>query len=164
MKKQNIYIYLHCNENARSVARQRFKLEQKKFRTKYRYYKRKYKQEKITNIEHFRTDDPKQFWNIIRNLGPKSSNKHLIPIKAKSASGDIIFESSEVLDVWKQNFCSLFTSKCKDTISISLFDQCVFHICLSEMNNIFSLFLMSISNELSWMHMLILKVAYIPYE
>ena len=45
-----------------------------------------------------------------------------------------IFEISEVLDVWKQNFCSLFTSECKDTISILYLY--VFHICLSEMNNI----------------------------
>ena len=68
-----------------------FKLEQKTFQSKFRYYKRKYKQEKITNIEHFRTVDLKQFWNIIRNLRPKRSTKHLIHIKAKSASEDIIF-------------------------------------------------------------------------
>ena len=82
-----------------------------------------------------KTDDPRKFWNVIRNLGPKRCSKDVIPIKVKAASGYIVLKSSEVLATWKQNFRSLFTSKCRDEISILCFDQCTFDICLIEMNN-----------------------------
>ena len=48
---------------------------------RFRFYKHRNKYKNITNIEHCRTDNSRNFWSLLRNLSVRSDT---IPIRAKS--------------------------------------------------------------------------------
>ena len=45
-------------------------------------YERKYKREKVNNIENLNTTNPQEFWKHIKELGPQ--NKQKFPIKVRT--------------------------------------------------------------------------------
>ena len=57
------------------------------------------------NIEHLNKNNPKEFWNKLRNLGPSKEN--LLPNKVYK-NGVIVTDTGEVLDRWKSDFSSLY--------------------------------------------------------
>ena len=87
-----------------------YTLKQKEFQTRFRYYEKQYYKQKSTNIEHFRTDNPREFWKLMKNLGPKHTSNDVIPIRIKSGDGEIIYEYSEALNMWKDTFETLFST------------------------------------------------------
>ena len=66
---------------------------------------------KITNIENFRTDDQRKFWNVTRNLGQKRCSNDVILIKDDATSKHMVLKSSEVLAIWNQKLRSSVLSK-----------------------------------------------------
>ena len=132
-KAERYYIRCHCNE--RHTARAEFILKQKEFQTRFRYYKRQYHKKKSTDIEHFRTDNSREFWKLLKNLGPKHTSNDAIPILAKSRNGEVIYECSEVLNIWKHTFETLFSSTSSKHRILEL-RTINFYICLNEMNNL----------------------------
>ena len=98
----------------------------------------------MTNIEQCRTANPRMFWNLLKNLGPKRVNTDIIPIQAKTVSGNNTCVAFEVLNIWKETFRSLFSCKHKNEHTL-LLSKHNFYNCLSEMNN-------SFMNEQIWIY------------
>ena len=59
-----------------------------------------YSTEFLQNIEHLNKNNPKKFWNKLRNLGPSKEN--LLPNKVYK-NGVIVIDTEEVLDQWKND-------------------------------------------------------------
>ena len=72
-----------------------------------RYYIRQYNNNKST--KRFKIDDPREFWKLLNNLGPKHVKKDCIPIWVISRDGKVTHNSSEMLDIWKNTFATLFS-------------------------------------------------------
>ena len=61
---------------------------------------RNYNNNVIINIEHLGKNNHKQFWNTIKQLGPK---KRDIPLKVEK-EGNLVSNVENVLNVWKNDF------------------------------------------------------------
>lgn len=66
---------------------------------------RAYNQKLISDIEEVCTNNPKEFWKHIQNLGPKRNN--VIPMKVRMGE-EIVTDKNVVLQTWKNDFSGLF--------------------------------------------------------
>ena len=65
---------------------------------------RNYNNNIISNIEHLGKNNHNQFWNTIKQLGPKKKD---IPLKVEKES-NIVSNVENVLNVWKNDFEQLY--------------------------------------------------------
>ena len=70
-----------------------------------RKYERAYTRSKIEAIENECQNNPRRFWQTLKNLGPYTKSD--IPMKVKF-NGDIITEPHAVLEIWRNDFSSLY--------------------------------------------------------
>ena len=63
--------FLKSEGNIRKLAREEFTSIQKDFDRSYRKAERKFKLENLNEIEENVTKNPKVFWEMIKNLGPR---------------------------------------------------------------------------------------------
>ncbi len=68
--------------------------------------KRKFELDKRINIERLNTENPREFWSTLKNLGPRKTNN--IPMQVYDDEGNITGEIDEVMAKWKFNFNNLF--------------------------------------------------------
>lgn len=61
----------------------------------------------MEEIEDVCTKDPKQFYNTLKKLGPRS-NKTTIPWETYDESGGLITQKERILDKWKTDFQNLY--------------------------------------------------------
>ncbi len=52
------------------------------------------------------TENPREFWSALKNLGPRKTNN--IPMQIYNDEGNIIVEIDEVMAKWKFDFNTLF--------------------------------------------------------
>ena len=57
-------------------------------------------------IENINTEDPKQFWQHIKNLGP--STRKDIPEQVYNDEGSLVSDKNHVLNKWKHEFDILY--------------------------------------------------------
>ena len=82
--------YLNSIQNSklRKKLLLKFKESQSIFDKFYKKYKRKFQRDKQFDIERLNTDNPKEFWNALNNLGPRKST--MIPMEVYDKDGTII--------------------------------------------------------------------------
>ena len=76
-------------------------------RYSYREAERCYRRENLKEIEQLCVQDPKEFWNNIKQLGPKKLND--IPMRVVK-DNETITEHKSVLETWKTDFTSLYNT------------------------------------------------------
>ncbi len=80
--------------------------KQRRFDTEVKRKKRKFTYNKHIEIETIQTENPRQFWEQIKRLGPKKTFE--IPMAVISENGEINKDQSDVLKKWEADFKSLF--------------------------------------------------------
>ena len=100
-------LFLKSEGHIRKRRREDFRNAQKQFDRAYRKAERKYRKNKIDEIENICTSDPNKFWNTIKNLGP--NNKQGVPLKVYDEDGNLTDDMHTVLNKWKSDYESLFT-------------------------------------------------------
>ena len=72
----------------------------------YRKEERKFKRNQVIELENFCIADPKQFWDKLKQLGPK--RKQGIPMEVYDDAGNIVCDKEQVLDKWCSEFEKLY--------------------------------------------------------
>ena len=120
------HLFLKCkNPVLRKQLKVNYKQKQYNFDKKLRFYKRRYQRGQIIQMEQLHTQNPQQFWNEIKNLGPKRPKK--IPMQVWS-EGVISSDPVMVLREWEGAFSGLFSKQEESTENI--YFDCT--SCLSE--------------------------------
>ncbi len=84
-----------------------FKNAQSAFDKCLRRKERKYKRDQLENLDSVCTSDPKQFWEDLNKLGSRKPVG--IPEKARRSDGSLTDNLNDTLDVWKNDFSTLFS-------------------------------------------------------
>ena len=82
-----------------------FKDHQHTFDKILRKKERAYNREQILSFDEINPNNPREFWDKLKNLGPK--RKTSIPIKARKGN-EIITDEKEVMNIWKEDFEKLY--------------------------------------------------------
>ena len=101
--------FLEVNTNNRDIRtelRRKFKNAQKEFDVAYRRAERKFKKDKLNEIENICTSDPKEFWKVLKELGPKK--KSVIPFEVYNEQGTVVTERARVLSKWGNDYKGLY--------------------------------------------------------
>ncbi len=68
--------------------------------------KEKFNNEKYLEIEEFCTKDPAQFWEKLKNIGPRT--KQGIPMETYDCDDNIVCDPDRVLNRWKCDYEKLY--------------------------------------------------------
>jgi hypothetical protein len=104
--------YLQCSQTKvaeRRKLRETFVATQHTFDSVFRRVKHKFEKEKRDDIERLNTENPREFWNHLNNLGPKRACD--IPFEVYTSDGRVSTDSAEVLDKWKTDFKELLNKE-----------------------------------------------------
>ena len=106
---EKIYLRAPQNSAIRRHYRKRFYDAQNLFDKTYKKIKRQYQEGKIKAIESLNTENPKYFWQEIRNLGPRKSSS--IPCAVYGEAGSIDYNEKNVFEKWKNDFSTLYNTE-----------------------------------------------------
>ena len=93
-----------------------------------------YYQKVVNDIENVCTSNPREFWNFVKNLGPR--NKKSIPVSVYDNEGNLTDNVSVVLSKWQNDFSSLLNRPEDNSFDNLFFQQCIRHKNSLEKNNI----------------------------
>ena len=82
---------------------------------------RKYRRSLAIDVEHVSTENPKAFWDHIKNLGPK--RKDSIPMEVYGDDENVVSDENFVFQKWSNEFENLYNAN---------FDDQFYHEILSE--------------------------------
>ena len=111
-------------------ARQNFKQAQYVFDKTYRREKRRFERAQLNDIENAVSNDPKQFWSLLKGLGPHK--KVVIPNEVYDDVGNINTDIKFVTNKWRTEFEKLFSSPPTD----GDFDQNFYNDCCNALNEL----------------------------
>ena len=103
------YLSYKGNNSQRRNLRAVFTSKRDEFDKCLRQAQRRHESQKQQELHELRTDNPKEFWNQINNLGPGRSEENTA-FKVKLQNGDITDDIPTVLNTWKSEFENLFNS------------------------------------------------------
>ena len=103
--------YLRFNGHAarRRELKKEFVSQRDVFDKRLRQAKRSYEITIQTHIQGLNTQNPREFWREINKLGPSGSSNPT-PESVRLANGDIISDTQQVLEKWKDDFKQLYDS------------------------------------------------------
>ncbi len=105
--QEKAFLKLKGQSRVRSFLRVKFVNARAAFDKYLRYCQRKYRKQTIIDLEKICTDDPRRFWEHVKNLGPKKRSS--IPTAVKTDTG--VSEDPQVVsDTWKHTFENLYNS------------------------------------------------------
>ncbi len=107
--KEKMYLAHRGPSHVKQYLRHRFIDASYVFNKRLRQAKRKYDKSLQDEIETVCTDNPRQFWEYIKKLGPKKSNK--IIEEVYDQDGNIKCDIESVLSKWKSEFENLYKSE-----------------------------------------------------
>ena len=107
--KEKTYLAYRGSNHIRSLLRQQFLDASRIFNKKLRQAERNYNKSMQDEMESVCTDNPRQFWEYIKKLGPKPSNKILQEVYDEN--GNIKCDLDSVLHKWKVEFENLYKSE-----------------------------------------------------
>lgn len=124
--------YLNCRHNGRerTTRRAEYLRAQRVFDKEYRKHKRKYHRETMSNIERLHTENPKEFWQELKKLGPQK--KKDIKLEVYDEHGNVSNDLPTVLNKWKCEYEELYNF---DTPG-GEFDDDFYSETLSELNDL----------------------------
>ncbi|VDI35540.1 Hypothetical predicted protein [Mytilus galloprovincialis] len=126
--------FTHCkgNRNTRASLRNSYIQARDIFDKTLRRTERTYRKMKAVDIEAMTTKKPNDFWEKIRNLGPR--NHKSIPIEIVDESGNIETDEQLVLDKWRIDFENLYTGSNSDEFDYEHYRTVMSHKYLLETN------------------------------
>ena len=103
--------FLNCHDNRYSKTRLRndFKSAKNIFDKQLRSAERKYKRSLSIDVEAVCTDNPKSFWEHIKNLGPKRQAG--VPLEVYDELGNVISDENFVFQKWSTEFENLYNTE-----------------------------------------------------
>ena len=104
-EKEKQYLKFRGSNNEKSSKRLVFQNARNQFDKYLRSRQREYRNKQINIVETACGDNPKQFWEHIKRLGPKKSNS--LPEAVKTSHG-VSHDKVEILTEWKNSFESLY--------------------------------------------------------
>lgn len=93
------YLKFKGRNNVKNALRKDFQIAQKNFDIRLGQCERKRKQTMCIDIETMTTNNPSEFWNKIKQLGPRRHSS--IPMEIYDNDGEIITDEQIVLEKWK---------------------------------------------------------------
>ena len=121
-------------KGANSQYRQRYRKEfvdaRHQFDKKLRSTERSYYKKFADNLESINTNNPKEFWDHIKNLGPRK--KMEIPMRVYSPEGEILSDKPEVLKKWKDEFWSLYNANNEINFDNQFYEEILLEKCNLE--------------------------------
>jgi hypothetical protein len=100
------FLRFRGDKNTQNQLRSQFKLAQDTFDRRIRSAERRYKRSLAFDIDSASTDNPREFWNHIKQLGPK--RKSSIPLEVYDDNGNIISDEEFVFNKWTNEFGKLY--------------------------------------------------------
>ncbi len=104
--KEKEYLKYRGPNHIKQHFRKRFTDSSSLFHKDLRKAERNYNKQVQENIESICTDNPKQFWNYIKKLGPQFNSN--IPQEVYDENGNIITDIDAVLNKWKTEYEKLY--------------------------------------------------------
>ena len=104
--KEKIFLNFTGRSHTKTQLRLEFLASQKDFDKALRRYERAYKRTLCDNIENMSAENPNEFWEKIKHLGPRKCSE--IPMETYDQDGNIITDETFVLNQWKTDFENLY--------------------------------------------------------
>ena len=104
--KEKIFLKFRGPHHVRKLLRQRFLDASSNFNKRLRRAERNYNKQLQNEIESVCTDNPRQFWEYVKKLGPKTSKK--IIEEVYDDNGEVKRDLESVLQKWKIDFENLY--------------------------------------------------------
>ncbi len=98
--------YFACPQNVRQIYRTEYLGKQKLFDSFYSKAKRNFEREKLYNIERLNTENPREFCEAIKMLGPRKKTE--IPMEVYDEQGHVNDDVKCVLNTWSKEDETLF--------------------------------------------------------
>ena len=93
----------------------------------YKKAERQYKMENLVKLEQVVTNVPKQFWSMLKRLGPRRKND--ISLEVYDEQGNICDDIDYVLGKWKDDYECLFNFQS----TAATFDEEFLAACSNEL-------------------------------
>ena len=100
------YLKFKGRNNVNNALRKDFQIAQKNFDRRLRHCERKHKQTMCIDIETMTSNNPSEFWNKIKQLGPRRHSS--IPMEIYDNDGEIIIDEQIVLEKSKEDFQNIY--------------------------------------------------------
>ncbi len=97
-----------------------FKNKQHTFHKAFKKSKGKFERDKSINIEQLNTNNPREFWNELNNLGPRKKTQ--IPMEVYDSESNITNNTNTVLNTWKSEFNELFKGYEKSEFDTNVYE------------------------------------------
>ncbi len=94
------------NSRRQQIDRTQYLDQQNLFESCYSKAKRNFEREKQYNIEHLNTENPREFWEAIKRLGPIKKTE--IPMEVYDEHGHVNNDVNCVLNTWSKEYETLF--------------------------------------------------------
>ena len=78
------------------------------FDSAFKKARRQYNREKSAEIEQLVSNNPKEFWKRVKNLGPKNEKESLVN-EVKLPDDSVSRDPRIVKETWEHDFSQLFT-------------------------------------------------------
>ena len=126
--------FLNFNGRAcfKTQLRTEFLASQKTFDKALHRYERAYKRSVCDEIENMTTENPNDFWEKIKKLGPRKCSD--IPMETYDQKGDIITNEAFVLNHWKNDFENLYRNDDNSAFDSHFQNEALSHKQLLEEN------------------------------
>ncbi len=103
--REKVYLAFRGSKHVRKCLRQQFLTASQVFNKKLRQAERNYNKCLQNEMESVCTENPRQFWEYVKRLGPKPSNKILQEVCDEN--GNVKSDLDSVLSKWKTEFENL---------------------------------------------------------
>ncbi len=108
VKSENALKKCTASRQIRKRLRNDFKEAQNDFDRKYNRLKRQFQRKQEERLFDLNTNDPREFWKQLKNLGPKAE-KDSIPIEVITTEGEVVSGTGSVLREWEKQYSHLYT-------------------------------------------------------
>ena len=125
--KEKAFLKFQGDRYMKNRLRNDFKTARTIFDKRLRSAERKYRRSLAIDVEHVSTENPKAFWDHIKNLGPK--RKDSIPMECYGDDENVVSDENFVFQKWSNEFENLYNAESNEN-----FDDQFYHEILSEKN------------------------------
>ena len=119
------FLRFNGNNAYKSRLRTEFLNAQKNFDRKLRQAERAYRQSFSNDIESMTTENPNEFWEKIKKLGPRKSSE--IPMETYGQNGELLMDENIVLETWKNDFEKLYNNDENNTFNADFHREALSH-------------------------------------
>lgn len=125
-------IYVRSRGNEVQNAKQSFKNAQYLFDKTYRREKRLFQRTQFNSLEKDLTENPKEFWKLLKRLGPHK--KIHIPLEVYDEQNNVNSNITYVMNKWKSDYENLFSLT--ENVDNSIFDDQFYNDCCVNLINL----------------------------